>query len=63
MAVFVPTFVLPSALYATIFYGVAGVRLAMERNRTTNETIAMASDLFIALVLLGYIAASVLTRA
>jgi hypothetical protein len=55
--------VLPSAVYATIFYGVAGVRHAMERNRTTNETIAMASDLFIALVLLGYIAASVLSRA
>jgi hypothetical protein len=35
----------------------------MERNRTTNEAIAMASDLFIALVLLGYIAASVLSRA
>ena len=60
VAIFVPTFVLPAALYATIFYGVAGVRHAMERNRSANETIAMMSDLFIALVLLGYIAAAAL---
>lgn len=62
VAIFVQTFALPVALYATIFYGVAGVRHAMGCNRSANETIAMVSDLFIVLVLLGYAAAAVLGR-
>jgi hypothetical protein len=47
----VPTFVLPVAVSAGIFYGVAGVRHAMESHRSTNETIAMVSDLFVFAVL------------
>jgi hypothetical protein len=50
----VPGFVLPVALYAAIFYGVAGIRHALERGRSRNETIAMVSDLFAALVLAAF---------
>ena len=55
-----PSFVLPVAISATIFYGVAGVRHVTERGRSSNETIAMLSDLFIFAVLAAFIGASVL---
>jgi hypothetical protein len=53
-----PAFVLPSAVYAAIFYGIAGVRHIAEKNRSANETIAMVSDLFVFIVLAGYVAAA-----
>jgi hypothetical protein len=46
-----PSFVLPVAVSATIFYGVAGVRHVAATHRTRNEAVAMISDLFIAIVL------------
>ena len=46
-----PSFVLPVAIAAVIFYGVAGFRHAGERGRSQNETVAMASDLFLFAVL------------
>jgi len=49
-------FVLPSAIYAAIFYGTAGVVHVTAGDRSRNETIALASDLFIAAVLASYIA-------
>ena len=48
-------FVLPAAISACIFYGVAGLRHAFETGRSRNATIAMASDIFIGLVLAVYI--------
>jgi|SRR5580658_1770293 hypothetical protein len=56
-------FILPIALSAGIFYGVAGVRHAFERSRTLNETVAMASDLFLFLVLAIFVAGSWMSRA
>ena len=53
-----PSFVLPAAIFAAIFYGVAGVRHFAERNRSLNENIAMGSDLSIALVLIFFVGAS-----
>jgi hypothetical protein len=53
-----PSFVLPAAISAAIFYGVAGARHFVERDRSRNETIAMGSDLFMALVLVVFVAAS-----
>jgi hypothetical protein len=47
-----PSFVLPVAISAGFFYGVAGVRHVAERHRSLNENIAMVSDLFMAAVLL-----------
>jgi hypothetical protein len=40
-----PSFVLPVALAAAIFYGITGVRHVAESNRTWNENVAMISDL------------------
>ena len=50
-----PSFVLPVATSAAIFYGVAGVRHILAPERTTNESVAMASDLFVCLALLAYL--------
>jgi hypothetical protein len=46
-----PSFVLPAAIWAAIFYGVAGVTHIAARARSVNETVAMLSDLFMSVVL------------
>ena len=51
-----PGFVLPVAISACIFYGIAGIRHVAEKNRSRNENIAMVSDLLIALVFAAYVA-------
>jgi hypothetical protein len=50
-----PSFVLPVAIIAAVFYGVAGIRHAAERGKSGNENIAMISDLFVSLVFAAYI--------
>jgi formylmethanofuran dehydrogenase subunit B len=40
---------------AAIFYGVAGIRHAMQKHRNANENIAMVTDLFAALVLCAFL--------
>lgn len=47
----VSTFVLPAALWAAIFYGAAGLSHVRQKARSANESLAMASDLFMAVVL------------
>ena len=54
----VPSFVLPAAVSAAIFYGAAGVRHFAEPNRSRNENIAMGSDLGMAAVLICFVGAS-----
>jgi len=49
-----PDFVLPSAIAATIFYGVAGFGHAAQRKRNVRETFAMATDLFALAVLAAF---------
>jgi hypothetical protein len=49
-----PAFVLPAAIWGAIFLGAAGVMHARRRGRSAHETMAMVSDLFVALVLAGY---------
>ena len=56
-----PSFVLPVAVSAAIFYGVAGARHVAERSRSKNETVAMISDLFIFAVLAFFVGASIVT--
>ena len=51
-----PDFILPIALAAAIFYGLAGFRHALETDRSRNETVAMSSDLFVFIVLAAYVA-------
>ena len=53
-------FILPIALAAAIFYGIAGFRHALETDRGLNETVAMASDLFLFIVLAAYAAYALL---
>ena len=50
-----PSFVLPVAVAAALFYGIAGVRHAADKGRTLNQNIAMISDLFVFLVLVAYV--------
>ena len=56
-----PSFILPVAITATVFYGIAGIRHAADRGRTRNQNIAMMSDLFASLVLVTYIGFVALT--
>ncbi len=49
-----PTFVLPAAIGAGIFYAVAALEHVRSAHRGTNETVAMVSDIFIAVILLGF---------
>ena len=58
-AVAVPSFVLPSAITAGVFYGVAGARHVLETGRSRNETVAMVSDLFAFAVLATFAGVSV----
>jgi hypothetical protein len=51
-----PSFVLPTAIGAGIFYTVAGIEHARADHRGRNENVAMISDIFIAIVLLGFAA-------
>ena len=53
-------FILPMALAAAIFYGIAGFRHDLEIDRSLNETVAMSSDLFVFIVLTAYAAYVVL---
>jgi len=55
-----PSFVLPSAISAGLFYGIAGVRHIPERAKSRNEAVAMISDLFMFLVLAGFVGWTVL---
>jgi hypothetical protein len=57
------SFVLPVAIAAAIFYGVAGFRHAARRERTSKESIAMLSDLFAFAVLFGYVGLVAVHRA
>jgi len=50
-----PSFVLPSAIAAAIFYGVAGSLHVTRKQKNRNETVAMVSDLFVFLVLAAFI--------
>jgi len=52
---FAPTFVLPVAIYATFFYGAAGLGHVKQKNRSSKENIALWSDLLIALALLAFV--------
>jgi len=55
-----PGFILPAAIAATVFYGVAGIRHARDMGRTHNQNIAMISDLFVSMVLATYIGVAAL---
>jgi hypothetical protein len=49
-----PSFVLPAAIIAAIFYGLAGIRHLVAKGRIGNESVAMFSDLAVSLLLATY---------
>lgn len=51
-----PSFVLPVAIIAAIFYGVAGIRHVAQPHKNRNENVAMISDLMVFVVFAGYVA-------
>jgi hypothetical protein len=55
-----PDFILPSAIAATIFYGLAGFRHAAQPTRNAKESFAMATDLFAFVVLAAFSAFALL---
>ncbi|MGC4027142.1 MAG: hypothetical protein QM744_19555 [Mesorhizobium sp.] len=58
-SVFAPSFLLPIAIYATIFYGAAGIGHIGQKDRSANENLALCTDLLIAVVLLAFVIWSV----
>ena len=50
-----PTFILPIALIAAIFYGVVGIIHTHKKGKSKNENIAMVTDLWVSLVLVAYL--------
>lgn len=57
-SIYLPSLVMPSALYGVLFFGLAGVRHVANRARKRIETVAAISDLWIAAVCAVYLAAS-----
>jgi hypothetical protein len=51
-----PSFTLPVAISATIYYGIAGILHVAQSARNRNENVAMVSDLFIAVIFAAYVA-------
>jgi hypothetical protein len=51
------SWVVPSALYGLIFFGLAGIRHIANQKRNALETVATVSDIWIAMICLIYLAA------
>jgi hypothetical protein len=54
-SIFRPGWVLPAAIVGGLYYGLAGIGHAMQTTRNAKENIAMLSDEFVFLVLLGFV--------
>jgi hypothetical protein len=50
-----PTFILPIAVAAALFYGIAGIRHATDKSRNANQNLAMITDLLASMVFIAYI--------
>lgn len=61
LSLWFPSFVIPVAISACIFYGAAGIRHVTEPHRSRNEAIAMVSDLFLFAVLAGFLIAQAMS--
>jgi hypothetical protein len=55
ISLFIPTWRMPAAFVGGLFLGIAGVNHIIKKPVSLNETIAMISDLFIAIVMAAYI--------
>ena len=54
-SIWATSFVLPVAIAGAIFYGAAGVQHVMQKGKSGNETLAMATDLLAFVVLAAYV--------
>ena len=50
-----PSFLLPVALSAALFYGVAGLRHTRDTHRSFNQNVVLVSDLILAAVLVPFV--------
>ena len=50
-----PSFVLPAAVAAAVFFGIAGIRHATDRRGSRKQDIAIIANLFLSLVLVTYV--------
>jgi hypothetical protein len=55
VAVFVPAFILPAAIVTGLYYAQAGIGHLRHGGRNAHRNLAMISDLFVAVMLLGYV--------
>ena|SRR5450432_1619461 len=55
LSLFLPAWRMVSAFGSGIFYGIAGVNHAIKKPAGPNEMIALVSDIFIFIILLGYV--------
>jgi hypothetical protein len=55
-----PDFVLPVSIAAALFYGIAGIRHTIDKQRSANQNLAMLSDLFACVVFAAFILFTVL---
>jgi uncharacterized protein DUF6790 len=53
LSLWLPAWQLAAALAGGLFYALAGINHALQKHRNRLENVAMVSDLFVALVLLG----------
>jgi hypothetical protein len=56
LTLFEPQWTVPAAIVGGLFYGLAGIKHLTQRHRNATENVAMVSDLFIFIVLAGYLA-------
>jgi hypothetical protein len=49
------SFILPIAILAALFYGIAGIRHATDKARNPNQNLAMITDLLVSLIFIAYI--------
>jgi succinate dehydrogenase/fumarate reductase cytochrome b subunit len=57
-SILMPTFVLPSAISAGLFYAVAAMEHVRSTHRGANENIALVSDIYIAIILICFTVAA-----
>jgi hypothetical protein len=58
LTLFKPQWTVPAAIVGGLFYGMAGLKHLTKGDRNATENVAMVSDLFIFIVLAGYLAFS-----
>lgn len=62
VSIFNAAWVVPAAIVSGLYYAFAGIKHATNAGRNGKQTLAMVSDLAVAVVLLGFVAVSLLAR-